>query len=140
MATPVFFDSFFEKQAEKEINLGTDTLKLLLSNTAPDEATDVLKADVTEIAAGNGYSAGGITLSVTSSSQTGGVYTLVADDAQLTAAGGAIATFQWVILYSDTGTGDPLIAYWNAGSAQNVPDGEIYIFVFGGYVLRFQAA
>ena len=54
------FRAFVEDEAEKVHNLGSDTLKVLLTNVAPVN-TNSVKADLTEISAGNGYSAGGAT-------------------------------------------------------------------------------
>jgi hypothetical protein len=79
MATFTKFNSFVEALAEKVHNLGSDTLKVMLTNTAP-VATNTVKANITEISAGNGYSAGGATLTVSSSAQTSGTYKLVVDD------------------------------------------------------------
>jgi hypothetical protein len=53
------FQPFVENLAEKVHNLGSDALKWLLTNTAP-AAANAVKADLTEIAAANGYSAGGV--------------------------------------------------------------------------------
>ena len=50
------FNPFVEALAEKVHNLGSDTLKVMLSNTAPS-ASNAVKADITEISAGNGYTA-----------------------------------------------------------------------------------
>ena len=52
------FNSFVEAVAEKTHNLGSDTLKVALTNSAP-VATNTVFANITEIAAGNGYTAGG---------------------------------------------------------------------------------
>jgi hypothetical protein len=73
------FNSFVEALAEKKHDLGADTLKVLLANTAP-VATNSVKADLTEITAGNGYTAGGNTATVSSSAQTSGTYKLVLGD------------------------------------------------------------
>src|ERR1700720_2827204 len=51
------FNAFVADVANKVHNLGSDTLKVMLSNTLPTSANAV-KADITEISAGNGYSAG----------------------------------------------------------------------------------
>ena len=50
------FNSFVEALAEKKHDLGADTLKVLLCNTAP-LATNTVKANLAEITAGNGYTA-----------------------------------------------------------------------------------
>jgi hypothetical protein len=139
MAVGTLFSSFYEKQAEAVFNLGSDTLKIMLSNVAP-AAGNALKADITEIASGNGYTAGGSAITVTASSQTAGVYTLVCDDLVFTASGGAIANFRYAVLYDDTAASDPLIGWWDAGSTISLADTQTFTFVFGAYLLRFQAA
>ena len=99
------YQCFVENVAEKVHNLGADTLKIMLSNTAPNAATHAVRADVTEIAGGNGYTSGGNTCTLTTSAQTGGVYKLVlADPATWVASGGAIGPFRYAILYNDTPT------------------------------------
>lgn len=95
------YDGLGEALAEKLHNLGSDTLKAVLSNTAPD-ATDTNLASMSEISAGNGYTAGGDTLTVSSSSQTGGLYKLVLADLVITASGGSIGPFRYVIIHNST--------------------------------------
>lgn len=124
------FDSFVEALAEKVHNLGSDTLKVMLTNTAP-VATNTTKANLTEITAGNGYTAGGNTASVTSSAQTSGTYKLVlGDPATWTASGGSIGPFQYAVLYNDTATNDELIGWWDYGSAVTLADGESFAVDF----------
>jgi hypothetical protein len=82
------FNSFVEAEAEKAHNLGSDTLKVLLTNTAP-VAGNAVKADLTEITAQNGYSAGGTQATQSSSAQTSGTYKLVLADVTFTASGGS---------------------------------------------------
>lgn len=124
------FNSFVEALAEKKHDLGADTLKVMLTNTAP-VATNTVKANLTEIAAGNGYTAGGNTASVTSSAQTSGTYKLVlGDPATWTASGGSIGPFQYAVLYNDTATNDELIGWWDYGSAVTLADGESFAVDF----------
>jgi hypothetical protein len=124
------FNSFVEALAEKKHDLGADTLKVLLTNTAP-VATNSVKADLTEISAGNGYTAGGNTASVTSSAQTSGTYKLVlGDPATWTASGGSIGPFQYAVLYNDTAANDELIGWWDYGSAVTLADGESFAVDF----------
>lgn len=124
------FNSFVEALAEKVHNLGSDTLKVMLTNTAP-VATNTVKANITEIAAGNGYTAGGNTAAVTSSAQTSGTYKLVlGDPATWTASGGSIGPFQYAVLYNDTATNDELIGWWDYGSAVTLADGESFAVDF----------
>lgn len=128
------FNSFVENIAEGVMNLGTDTLKVLLTNTAP-VATNSVKADLTEISAGNGYTAGGNSCSITSSSQSSGTYKLVlADPATWTASGGSIGPLRYAVLYDDTPTSpaDPLIGYWDYGSSITLAAGETFTVDFDG--------
>jgi hypothetical protein len=129
MATFNKFDSFVENVAEKVHNLGADTLKVMLTNVAP-VATNTVKANLTEIAAGNGYVAGGTAASITSSAQTSGTYKLVLGDVTFTASGGSIAAFRYVVLYNDTATNNELIAWWDRGSALTLNDGEAFTVDF----------
>ena len=124
------FNSFVEALAEKKHDLGADTLKVLLTNAAP-LATNTVKANLTEITAANGYTAGGATASITSSSQTSGTYKLVlGDPATWTAAGGSIGPFRYAVLYNDTATNDELIGWWDYGSSLTLATGESFAVDF----------
>jgi hypothetical protein len=120
-------NQFVEDLAEKVHNLQSDTLKNLLTNTAP-VATNAVKGDLTEISAGNGYSAGGTAATVSSSSQTSGTYKLVLADVVFTASGGTIGPFRYDVLYNDTPTSpaDPLIGWWDYGSSITLAAGETF--------------
>jgi hypothetical protein len=124
------FNPFVEALAEKKHNLGADTLKVMLTNTAPS-ATNGVKTDLTEISAGNGYTAGGNSASVTSSAQTSGTYKLVlGDPATWTATGGTIGPFRYSVLYNDTATDDDLIGWWDYGSSVTLNAGETFTLDF----------
>jgi hypothetical protein len=131
MATYNKFQAFVEALAEKVHNLGSDTLKVYLSNATPDAATDAVKADLAEISAGNGYTAGGNTAAQTSSSQTGGTYKLVlADPATWTATGGSIGPFRYAVLYNDTTASKNLIAWWDYGTSITLSAGDTFAVDF----------
>lgn len=117
------FDQFVEHLAEKVYDLQSDTLKVMLTDTAP-LASHTVKADITEIAAGNGYTAGGALATLVSSGQISGVYKLVLSDAAFTASGGAIGPFRYFVLYDDTASNDELIGWWDYGSSITLADGE----------------
>jgi len=114
---------FVENLAEKAFNLGSDTLKVMCTNTAPN-ATDGQKSQLTEISAGNGYTAGGTATTISSSSQSSGTYKLVITDVVFTASGGSIGPLRYVVLYDDTATNDELIGYWDYGSSITLAAGE----------------
>jgi hypothetical protein len=119
------FDAFVEYLAEGVFNLQSHTLKIALTDTAPS-ASDSVFADLTEISAGNGYSAGGLAATVASSGQSGGTYKLVLDDVTVTASGGSVGPFRYFVLVDDTPTSpaDPLIGWWDYGSSITLADGE----------------
>ena len=117
------FDVLPEDVAEGVHDLGSDTLKAMLSNTAPT-ASDAQKSDITEISAGNGYTAGGHSFALTSSSQTSGLYKLILADLTIAASGGSIGPFRYVVFYNDTSTNDKLIGWWDYGSSTSITDGN----------------
>jgi len=129
MATFTKFNSFVEALAEKVHNLGSDTLKIALTNSAPS-STNSTFADITEISAGNGYTAGGHTTTASSSAQTSGTYKLVLGDVVITASGGSIGPFRYVVLYNDTATNNELIAYADYGSSITLASGETFTVDF----------
>lgn len=132
MASAQKFNAFVEDMAEKKHNLGADTLKILLTNTAP-VATNAVKADLTEISAGNGYTAGGNAAAQSSSAQSSGTYKLVlADPTTWTASGGTIGPFRYAVLYNDTATNDELIEYWDYGSSITLQIGETFLVDLDG--------
>lgn len=99
----------------------------MLSNTAP-AATNEIKTDITEISAGNGYSAGGTQAAISSSSHTTGTYKLVLADVVFTASGGTIGALRYAVLYNDTPASplDPLIAWHDYGSSITLQDTETF--------------
>lgn len=131
MAAFTKFNAFVENLAEKAFNLGADSLKVLLCLTAPIAGNSV-KADLTEISGGNGYTAGGTAASISSSAQSSGTYKLVLGDVTFTASGGAIANFRYPVLYDDTASNDELIGFWDYGSTVTVNAGETFTVDFDG--------
>lgn len=118
------FDSFVEAIAEKVHNLGSDVLKVMLTNSAPI-ASNTQKSNLTDISATtNGYTAGGTAATISSSAQTSGTYKLVLADVVFTQSGAsAMGPFQYAVLYNDTATNKELIGWWNYGSAVTLAGG-----------------
>lgn len=115
MAAYVKYQLGIEKLVEGG-NPQTDTWQLILSNTAPNVATDTTAASATELGTAGGYTAGGVNCTVTSAVSTGGVYKLILAapvSPTWTASGGGF-TFQYVILYNLTQT--QCIGYWDYGT------------------------
>jgi hypothetical protein len=127
MATFTKFNSFVEAMAEKVHNLGSDSLVIALTNSAPAAANTQL-SDITQISYTN-LSSRAVTTS--SSAQTSGTYKLVLADLVLTASG-AVAPFRYAVLYNDTATNDELIGYYDYGSSITMANGETFTIDFDG--------
>jgi len=128
MASYQKFNQTVADLANKVHDLDSDTLKFMLTNTAP-VAGNSIKGNLTEISAGNGYAAGGTVVAITSSTQTSGTYSLVPTaDVVFTASGGSIGPFRYVVLYNDTPTSplDPLISFYDRGSSLTLADTETF--------------
>jgi len=125
------FQPFVENLAEKVFNLGSDTLKVALSNTAPN-ATDGTLSQITQITAQNGYTAGGAAATILTSSQTSGTYKLFLADVTFTASGGSFGPLRYAVLYDDTATNDELIGYWDYGTSITITDGNSLVVDFDG--------
>ncbi len=119
------FDVFTDDLGSGVHDLSANDLKVMLTNTAP-VVGDAILTDITEIATGNGYVAGGQSVTISSYVETSGVTKLVLTDEVFTASGGAIATFRYVVLYNGTPSTplDPLIGWYDNGSAIDLSDGE----------------
>lgn len=120
------FNSLTEALAEKVHNLGSDSLVVALTNSAPSASNTVL-ANITQISYTNCSSRA---VTVSSSSQTGGTYVLIVADLTLTASGGDVGPFRYVVLYNDTAASDELIGWLDYGSSITLADGESLILDF----------
>lgn len=124
------YEIFSEKLATKIHDLNADQLMCALTNTAPNAATHDELADITEISGGNGYTAGGADTQ-NATSRSGAVTSVTGVDITWTASGGTIGPFRYVVLYNTTPTGDPLIGWWDYGSAVTLQIGEQFVVDFG---------
>ena len=125
------FEAFVEALAEKKHDLGADTLKVYLTNAIPNASADAVKADLAEITVGvDGYTAGGNTCTITSSSQTAGTYKLVLGDPATWTSTGTLGPFRYVVLYNDTASDDELIGYWDYGFTVTLANNETFVVDF----------
>lgn len=122
MATFTKVFQFVEDLAKGVHNLSTGSMKVALTNTAPTTASAVL-ADITEISYTNCSSRA---VTVTSCEQTSGTANLILVDLVLTASGGSVGPFRYVVLYNDTPTSpaDPIIGFVDYGSSITLASGE----------------
>ena len=127
------FNAFIADVYNGVHDFSSDSFKLVLTNTAPTSSDSVL-ADITQISAGNGYTAGGNAMVVVSSTQTSGTYSLVGTDVTFTASGGSIADFRYAVLYNDTSASDSLVGYYDNGSTVSLSDTETFTWDTGATV------
>jgi hypothetical protein len=136
MATFTKIPDFIEAAMEGEFVLGTaGSLEIALSNTAPGAESSPtttsgngILANVTQIAYTN-YSddmAVDRVLEGITSVESGGVYTLDANDIVITAVTGSLPTFRYIYVFDQTTTTptDSLIAVWDHGAAIDLALGE----------------
>jgi hypothetical protein len=116
------FNSFVEALAEKVHNLGSDQLVVALTNAAnAPVASNTQLSNLTTIAYTN-LSTRNITTA--SSAQSSGTYKLTLTDLVLTASGGSVAPFRYVVIYNDTATNDELIGWYDYTSDLTLASGE----------------
>ena len=125
MASFVKFYPFVEALAEKKHDLGSDSLKVALTNVAPSLTNSQL-SNITEISYTDCSSRD---LNVSSSTQSSGVYSLVLDDITLTSSG-VVGPFRYIVFYNDTSVNDLLIGYTDYGSSITMADGEYILIDF----------
>ncbi len=77
-------------------------------------------------------------ITTTSSSQTGGVYTLVLQNLTLTASG-SVPSFRYVVIYDNTPTSplDPVVSWLDYGSSITMANGETLLVEFTGAAITF---
>lgn len=141
MAAYTKFQDFVEQLVKAKHDFSAHTFKVMLVNSPAPVAGNTIKADLTEIGAGNGYSAGGTATSI-SVSETGGTVKIVGSDVVFTASGGSIGPFRYAVLYNDTATSpaDALIAWWDYGSSLTLNSGESFTVDFDATNGIFQLA
>lgn len=122
------FNSFVQALGEKKINLATDVLTVALTAAAnaPTNTNSVL-ANLTQIAYTNLSTR---VITTTSFTNTAGTSKLIVADLTLTASAGAVATFRYVAIYSDTATNDDLIGWYDIGSNVTLADTDSLVIDF----------
>jgi hypothetical protein len=123
------FQNFSEQLVNGVHNFSANTFKIYLSNTTPSASADSVKADLPEISAGNGYTAGGTATTITVAEVTG-TTTVSGTQVVFTASGGSIGPFQYVVFYNESTAADDLISWWDYGSALTLNDGETFTIKF----------
>jgi hypothetical protein len=119
------FPSFLLGLGTEKHNLSSDTLKARLLNVAIDTAWDTWSdCSAYEIANGNGYTTGGVSLTVTSWSITDGAVRLIIPSPTWTSSGSGMASYQSLVVVNDTAPSDELCLYVDYGFGRSVAVGE----------------
>lgn len=109
---------------------GRFKVMLVTSSYTPDFGTHDFTADVVaNEVSGTGYSAGGESLTSVTLTQSGGTITFDADDVTWTSS---TITARGAVIYDDSLTDDPLIAYIDFGADKSSSAGD--------FVLSFNAS
>ena len=115
-------------------NLATGTLKISLSNTATTAANSVW-ADISgnDLGTAGGYTAGGATVTIASSTQTSGTYKLISSTPVVwTATAAGIGPFRYVTMRNSTPGAGPLIGWYDYGSSITLANTETFTVTFDG--------
>lgn len=127
MASYQKFQQYVEDLHHKVHNWSSDaiTIALVAAANAPDLAADAVLADLTQISYTNCSTR---VLTKTSTGQTSGTFNAIFQDLTLSASGGSVGPFRYVVVYNDTPTSpvDPLVAMWDYGSDYTIADGETF--------------
>lgn len=128
MAAFFKFQDFSEQLIRGVHDFDAHTFKVYLSNAAPSASLDAVKADLAEIAAGNGYTAGGNATTITVA-EVSGTTTVSGSEVVFTATG-AVGPFQYAVLYNDTSTSKNLVGAWDYGTPISLANGETFTVRF----------
>lgn len=120
-----WFDIATEKYAKGNLDLVSDTLKLILTNntqvidrTFSGTSTDCGYSDITgELSTANGYTAGGYVLTSQSITRSTRTNTWSAGNVTWTLTGDL--TFKYGIIYDDTSANKDLIAFFDSDNSSS---------------------
>lgn len=108
-------------------NVGSDTFMVALCAAAnAPVATNSQLSNLTQISYTNLSSR---TLTLATSAQTSGTFTLDFNDLVLTASG-TVAPFRYIVIYDDTVANDPLVCWFDYGSDVSMTNGETLTIQF----------
>ena len=130
MAVYTKINKFVLNVGNKVYNLGSDQLKIALTNTLPPVTTANQYSDLTApLATTNLSGATPFNLTTTSYTQTSGTSKLVIANLTLTATG-AVGPFEWIVIYDDTASNKELIGFYDYGTAVTLQNGDTFTLQF----------
>ena len=140
MATFIKFNSFLLGIARgvHQLHSTGHDIKLYLSDSTPDSVLHMTKADIPEIAPGNGYD-GPISIGNAISESDGVVSFSGGQAVTIMADGGDIGPFRYYVLYNDSVTtpvSDPLICAWDRGESITLHDDQFVELPLDGTLME----
>jgi hypothetical protein len=109
-----------------------DLLKVYLTDATPNLATNTVKGDLADITNHNGYT-GPISVANLGTVTTG-TFTLNGTNIVVTATGGTVGPFRYVVLYNFTAGTVPLICMWDYAAELTLNDSESITLKFNSGV------
>lgn len=132
MSTAPFnkFQAFVANLANGAFSMNADPLYVMFTNVAP-QPTNAIQSDITEITPSGGYASGGIQVLIASSAQVNGVYSLIpVGNVVISASGGDIGPFRWIVLYDQSAPAGALIGWYDFGQSVLVENGLTFTMEF----------
>jgi hypothetical protein len=125
------FNSFVADLASGKHQMQTGTTHVykvyLVSNLNQPSAGNTAYGTPADLATANGYTAGGVSIGTVTGAQASGTFKFVGGtDPGWTASGGSIGAFQYAVLYNSTASGQPLIGWWDYGTAITLTNGNTF--------------
>lgn len=129
--TVTAFNKFWENVGKNDINLATDTFKIILVHDYAFDGEHEILTDIgsVELATGNGYTVGGKTIANTTFLFSGVVTKFDGDDVVWQVAGGDLGPTEGAIIYDST-AGDALVCYVDFGMTQTAGDDTDFKITF----------
>jgi hypothetical protein len=125
------FNSFVADLAAGKHQMQTGTTHVykvyLVSNSNPPNASNTAYGGPADLPTANGYTAGGVSVGAVTGAQISGTFKFAGGtDPSWTASGGSIGAFQYAVLYNSTASGQPLIGWWDYGTAITLTNGNTF--------------
>lgn len=130
--TAKLYGLFVKSLANKEIDLDTDTIKLMLTSSSytPNQDTHQYKSDVTNEVTGTNWAAGGVTLSSVTSTYDTSTNVWKLDAADVSVATVTVTGARYGVLYDASPGSDatrPLIGYIDFDGDQAATAGTVAV-------------
>lgn len=126
MPSATKFDICVDALSKKQLNLNTDVYKILLTDTLPVHGNAVT-ADITQIANGNGYTTGGLTVTGTLTTSLGTESLAIAN--LVVISSGTMGQWRYPVLLNSTA--NVLMWWWDVGSEVTLASGATETISFG---------